>query len=89
MEPSPYLEIFWNVSGKESAPAKMLAELKAHIVKHYCHSLFTLLVVFAWLWLRMKKKKNAVRSWTEDVTPFIQLSFQRGKEIFLNTNDLI
>lgn len=35
MELGPYLETFWNVPGKESAPAKMLAELKLHIMKHY------------------------------------------------------
>ena len=47
MEPSPYLEVVRNVSGKESAPAKKLAELKVHIIKHYYNFLFTLLVVFA------------------------------------------
>lgn len=46
MEHSPYLEIFLNGSGKESAPAKILAEWKAYIIKHYYHPSFTLLVMF-------------------------------------------
>lgn len=82
MEPSPYLEIFWNVSGKESAPAKMLAELKAHIVKHYCHSLFTLLVVFAWLWLRMKKKKMLSEAELKTLHPSFNYRFRGGKKYF-------
>jgi len=35
------------------------------------------------------EEKLAVRRSTGDFTPFIQLSFQERKEIFLNTNDLV
>lgn len=81
MEPSSYLGIFWNASGKESAPDEMLAELKVHIIKHYHHSSLTLLAVFLWLWLCMREKKKK-KLFAEAELEMLHHSFQERKKSF-------